>query len=49
MISLQSISVAAAATGMPPSDESKLFGFTLKHSVFLACVIGLIVSIYAYL
>lgn len=48
MISLQSISVAAAATGMPSSDEAKLFGFTLKHSVFLACIIGLIVSAYAY-
>ena len=48
MISLQSISVAAAATGMPASDESRLFGFTLKHSVFLACIIGLVVSAYAY-
>lgn len=48
MISLQSISVAAAATGMPSSDEAKLFGLTLKHSVFLACVIGLIVTAYAY-
>jgi L-lactate transport len=48
MISLQSISVAAAATGMPPSDEARLFGFTLKHSVFLACIIGLVVCAYAY-
>jgi len=48
MISLQSISVAAAATGMPASDEAKLFGFTLKHSVFLACIIGLVVCVYAY-
>jgi L-lactate transport len=48
MISLQSISVAAAATGMPPSDESRLFGFTLKHSIFLACVVGLIVAAYTY-
>jgi lactate permease len=48
MISLQSISVAAAATGMPASDEARLFGFTLKHSVFLACIIGLVVSVYAY-
>lgn len=48
MISLQSISVAAAATGMPPSDEARLFGFTLRHSLFFACVIGLIVSAYAY-
>lgn len=49
MISLQSISVAAAATGMAASDEAKLFRFTLKHSVFLAVVIGLIVTAYAYL
>jgi L-lactate transport len=49
MISLQSISVAAAATGMAASDEAKLFRFTLKHSVFLAAVIGLIVMAYAYL
>jgi lactate permease len=49
MISLQSISVAAAATGMPASDEAKLFRFTLKHSVLLATVIGLIVTAYAYL
>ncbi len=48
MISLQSIAVAAAATGMAASDESKLFRFTLKHSVLLASVIGLIVLIYAY-
>ncbi len=48
MISLQSISVAAAATGMPPSEESKLFLFTLKHSILLACLIGLIVTLYAY-
>jgi len=49
MISLQSISVAAAATGMAAADEARLFRFTLKHSVFLACVIGLIVTAYAYL
>jgi len=48
MISLQSIAVAAAATGMPSSDESKLFRFTLKHSIFLASVLGLITLLYAY-
>jgi len=48
MISLQSIAVAAAATGMPTSDEAKLFRFTLRHSVILACAIGLIVTFYAY-
>jgi L-lactate transport len=48
MISLQSIAVAAAATGMPAHEEAKLFRFTLKHSIFLACVIGLVVTFYAY-
>ena len=48
MVSLQSIAVAAAATGMPASDEPKLFRFTLRHSLFLAFIIALIVSIYAY-
>jgi L-lactate transport len=48
MISLQSIAVAAAATGMPASDEAKLFRFTLRHSILLATVIGLVVVFYAY-
>jgi L-lactate transport len=48
MISLQSIAVAAAATGMPRSDEGKLFRFTLRHSVFLAILIGLLTMFYAY-
>src|SRR5205085_4989949 len=48
MISLQSIAVAAAATGMAAADETKLFRFTLRHSILLATVLGLIVMIYAY-
>jgi L-lactate transport len=48
MISLQSIAVAAAATGMPASEEGRLFRFTLKHSAFLAAIIGLIVLFYSY-
>jgi lactate permease len=48
MISLTSIAVAAAATSMKREDESLLFRFTLKHSVLLASVIGLIVVFYAY-
>jgi L-lactate transport len=48
MISLTSIAVAAAATNMKREDESLLFRFTLKHSVLLASVIGLIVVFYAY-
>jgi lactate permease len=49
MISLQSIAVAAAATGMKPEDESKLFRFTLRHSVILASAIGVVVVIYSWL
>jgi lactate permease len=49
MISLQSICVAVAATGMPQNEEAKLFRFTLKHSIFLAVVTGLVVVFYAYI
>jgi L-lactate permease len=49
MISLQSIAVAVAATGMARSDEGKLFRFTLRHSVFLAAVLSAIAALYAYL
>ena len=48
MISLTSIAVAAAATGMKREDEGRLFGFTLKHSIFLTIVTGLVVMFYAY-
>jgi lactate permease len=49
MISLQSIAVAAAATGMASQDEAKLFRFTLRHSVILASAIGLVVVVYSAL
>jgi lactate permease len=49
MISLQTIAVAAAATGMSVADQAKLFRFTLRHSVTLAMAIGLEVLVYAYL
>jgi lactate permease len=48
MISVQSIAVAAAATGMKPSEESQLFRFTFWHSVLLVCLIGIVTTIYAY-
>ena len=48
MISLQSIAVAAAATGMKADDEAKLLLFTLLHSVFLASLLGLLTVVYAY-
>jgi lactate permease len=48
MISLQSLAVAVAATGMARSQESELMRFTIKHSIFLACVLGMLSMIYAY-
>jgi L-lactate transport len=48
MISVQSIAVAVAATGMTSADESRLFRFTIKHSVLLMAVMGLIAMIFAY-
>jgi lactate permease len=48
MISIQSIAVAVAATGMSTADESRLFRFTIKHSVLLMAVMGLIALLYAY-
>jgi len=48
MISLSSVAVAAAATGMKQTEEFKLFRFTLRHSIFLATVLGLVVMVYAY-
>jgi lactate permease len=49
MISLQSLAVAVAATGMARSQEGELFRFTFKHSVFLASVLGGLTMLYAYL
>jgi lactate permease len=48
MISLQSLAVAVAATGMHRSQEARLFRFTFGHSLLLACVIGLITALYAH-
>jgi L-lactate permease len=48
MISLTSVAVAAAATGMKRDEEGRLFRFTLKHSIFMATVVGLITMFYAY-
>jgi lactate permease len=48
MISIQSIAVAVAATGMTSDDESRLFRFTIKHSVLLMATIGVIAMLYAY-
>jgi len=48
MISIQSIAVAVAATGMTSKDESRLFRFTIKHSILLMIVMGLISMAFAY-
>ena len=48
MISVQSIAVAVAATGMSRDDESRLFRFTIKHSVLLMVVMALFSLGYAY-
>ena len=48
MISLQSIAVAVAATGLALSDEGKLFRFTVKHSIFLMILMGIMSMLYAY-
>jgi lactate permease len=48
MISVQSIAVAVAATGMTSADESRLFRFTIKHSVLLMVIMAIISMLYAY-
>jgi len=48
MISLQSIAIAVVAAGMHRSEESRLFRFTLRHSIFLATLVGLLALMYAY-
>jgi lactate permease len=48
MISVQSIAVAVAATGMTTADESRLFRFTIKHSVMLMIAMGIISLLFAY-
>ena len=48
MISVQSIAVAVAATGMTAADESRLFRFTIKHSVLLMIVMAIISMLFAY-
>ena len=47
MISPQSIAVACAAVGLV-GHEASLFRFTLKHSIFFVCIIGVITTLQAY-
>ena len=48
MISVQSIAVAGAATGLTQQEEGKLMRFTIKHSIFLASLTGLVALFYVY-
>jgi lactate permease len=48
MISVQSIAVAVAATGMTTADEGRLFRFTIKHSVLLMALMGILSMLFAY-
>ena len=48
MISLQSIAIVLAATGMPQTDESKLFRWSLRHSLLLTALVGLVIMLYAH-
>jgi lactate permease len=48
MISILSIAVAVAATGMTTADEGRLFRFTIKHSIFLMALMGVLSMLFAY-
>ncbi len=48
MLSPQSIAVAVAATGMAAADEGRLFRFTLRHSLVLVTIVGLLALMYVY-
>ena len=48
MISLQTIAIAAGATGLNQQEQSRLFRFTLRHSIVLAAFTGLVVLVLAY-
>jgi L-lactate transport len=48
MISLQTIAIAAAATGLTNAEQSKLFRSMLKHSLLLAGITGCVVMLLAY-
>ena len=47
MISPQSIAVACAAVGLI-GRESELFRFTVKHSLAFTCMVGILVTLQAY-
>ena len=47
MISPQSIAIACAAVGLV-GKESDLFRFTVKHSITFTVMIGMIITLQAY-
>jgi L-lactate transport len=48
MISLQTIAIAAAATGLNQAEQSRLFRFVLRHSIALAAMTGVVVLLLVY-
>jgi lactate permease len=48
MVSPLSIAVAVAATGMTTADEGRLFRFTIKHSILLMALMGVLSMLFAY-
>lgn len=48
MISLQTIAVAAASTGLTAQQQVRLFRFTFRHSLLLIIMTGGIAMLYAY-
>ena len=40
--------MAVAATGLTADDEGRLFRFTLRRSVLLACIVGIVAMVFAY-
>ena len=49
MISLQSIAVAVAATGMKTTDEPRLFRKVIGHSLLLVALVAVLNVIYSAL
>ena len=49
MVSIQSLAVATAATGMSRDNEAKLFLFTLRHSIGLTIIMGIMALLFAYM
>jgi len=48
MISLQSIAVASAATGMRQNEQSQLFRFVIRYSIIFVTITGLVTMFFAY-